>query len=182
MFKFLRGGFAQKYNFLKKRSGAFWADRFHFIRIQNGEHLGRCLFYIDMNMVRAGTVEHPAEWKHTAFHEFVGNRERYKIVNMDKLLKILGIPSYDEFLTWYKKTLTNKVSCNLHSREAYWSKAFAVGSEEWLCLNTENMKRMQIYMALKNCFSKDMRVKYNKLNLDNGIIRIRPQCKIMENI
>ena len=37
--------------------------------------LGRCLFYIDKSMVRAGAVEHPAVWKHTAFHEFVGNRQ-----------------------------------------------------------------------------------------------------------
>ncbi len=145
MFKYLHGGFAQKYNFLKKRSGAFWSDRFHSTRIQDGEHFGRCLFYIDMNMMRAGAVKHPAEWKHTAFHEFVGNRERYKIVNMDKLLKILGSSSYDKFLFWYKKTLTTKVSCNLQAREAYWSKAFAVGSAEWLGQNIGSMKRMRIY-------------------------------------
>jgi hypothetical protein len=31
--------------------GAFWSDRYHPTLIQNGAHLGRCLFYIDMNMV-----------------------------------------------------------------------------------------------------------------------------------
>jgi hypothetical protein len=30
--------------------------------MQSGSHLSRCLFYIDMNMVRAGVVTHPFEW------------------------------------------------------------------------------------------------------------------------
>ena len=60
--QFLHGAVGQKYNALKKRQGAFWSDRFHATRIQSGDHLRRCLFYIDLNMIRAGAVEHPEEW------------------------------------------------------------------------------------------------------------------------
>ena len=54
--QFLHGAVGQSYNTLKKRQGAFWSDRFHSTRIQNGDHLRRCLFYIDLNMVRAGAI------------------------------------------------------------------------------------------------------------------------------
>lgn len=45
-----------------------------------------------------------------------------------------------------KKTLTTKLSCNLQAREAYWSKAFAVGSEEWLSgIAGKDQKHVNIY-------------------------------------
>ncbi|MGE4344011.1 MAG: hypothetical protein AB7F20_06950 [Geoalkalibacter sp.] len=44
------------------RKGAFWEDRYHAAAIESGEHLLRCLVYIDLNMVRAGAVSHPQEW------------------------------------------------------------------------------------------------------------------------
>ena len=57
--QFLQGEFAQQYNKRKAREGAFWRDRYHTTMIQSGAHLSRCLFYIDMNMVRARVVDHP---------------------------------------------------------------------------------------------------------------------------
>jgi len=48
------GRTAQEYNHRKRRKGAYWEDRFHATAIESGEHLMRCLVYIDMNMVRAG--------------------------------------------------------------------------------------------------------------------------------
>ncbi len=103
------------------------------------------MFYINMNMVRAGVVGHLAEWEHCAHHEFVGNRQRYKIVNMDKLRQVLGIGSEEKFVDWYVKTLTGKVACNMRSCEAYWSRAAAVGDADWLVPNGEALKRMNVY-------------------------------------
>ena len=62
--QFLHGSVGQKYNILKKRQGAFWSDRFHSTRIQSGDHLSRCLFYIDLNMIRAGAVDKLEDWRH----------------------------------------------------------------------------------------------------------------------
>ena len=47
--QFVQGSFGQYYNKKHGRQGAFWRDRYHPTRIQSGEHLGRCLFYIDLN-------------------------------------------------------------------------------------------------------------------------------------
>lgn len=51
------GRTAQEYNRRKQRKGAFWEDRYHATAVDTGEHLLRCLLYIDLNMVRAGVVK-----------------------------------------------------------------------------------------------------------------------------
>lgn len=53
------GPTGQEYNERKGRKGAYWEDRYHATAIETGEHLLRCLVYIDLNMVRAGVVDHP---------------------------------------------------------------------------------------------------------------------------
>ena len=44
--------------------------------MQSGTHLRRCLFYIDMNRVRAKVVDHPVKWKHSSAYELAGSRQR----------------------------------------------------------------------------------------------------------
>jgi putative transposase len=55
----IAGRTAQEYNERKGRHGVFWEDRYHATAIEANEHLHRCLVYIDLNMVRAGVVNHP---------------------------------------------------------------------------------------------------------------------------
>ena len=50
----IAGRTVQEYNRRKQHSGAFWEDRYHATAVDTGEHLLRCLAYIDLNMVRAG--------------------------------------------------------------------------------------------------------------------------------
>ena len=57
----LAGRTAREFNQRKKRKRAFWEDRYHATAVQTGEHLIRCLVYIDLNMVRTGKIHHPAE-------------------------------------------------------------------------------------------------------------------------
>jgi len=117
---------------LKAREGSFWSNRFYSTLIQDGEYLGRCLFYIDLNMVRAGAVTHPAEWPHTAWHEFVGGKKYKLIVNFPRLLKALEMPDMEHFRTWYQHNLEIRLAGLAHQRELYWSRARAVGDETWL--------------------------------------------------
>jgi putative transposase len=49
------GRTGQEYNQRKKRKGAFWETAI-MTAIKKGEHLLRCIVYIDMNMVRAGVA------------------------------------------------------------------------------------------------------------------------------
>jgi putative transposase len=65
----IAGRTAQENNRRKLRKGAFWEDRYHSTAIETGEHLLRCLVYIDLNMVRAGVVRHPSELPHGGYNE-----------------------------------------------------------------------------------------------------------------
>jgi putative transposase len=38
-------------------------DRYHATAIESGEHLWHCPVYVDLNMVKAGVVKQPSEWK-----------------------------------------------------------------------------------------------------------------------
>src|SRR5262249_14281913 len=77
----IEGRTAQPFNRRKGRGGAFWADRYHATAVETGEHLARCLVYIDLNMVRAGAVEHPAQWEVGGYHEIQREPTRYGIVD-----------------------------------------------------------------------------------------------------
>jgi putative transposase len=48
----LAGRTGQEYNQRKKRKGAFWEDRYHATAIETGEHLLRCLVYVDLHPVK----------------------------------------------------------------------------------------------------------------------------------
>ncbi len=129
---YLHGQVAREYNKQNKREGAFWTSRFYSTLIQDGEYLGRCLFYIDLNMVRTGKINCPEEWKHTAYHEFTERKKYKRIVNMDRLLKALMISDIDYFRRWYEKNLELKLTNIDRPQEKFWSQATAVGDEEWL--------------------------------------------------
>ena len=132
--QFLQGEFAQFYNIRKDREGAFWRDRYHSTMIQSGEHLARCLFYIDLNMVRAGVVMHPRDWRHGGYHELSGARQRYRIINLERVLNCLARDTgqLNGFQSWYETTLNEKLESGYHVREAFWSEAFAIGDREWV--------------------------------------------------
>ena len=63
------GRTGQEYNQRKNRKGAYWEDRYHATAVESGDHLARCMAYIDTNMVRAGVVSHPALWPFCGFNE-----------------------------------------------------------------------------------------------------------------
>jgi len=130
---FLQGTSARDYNRRKVRSGSFWSDRYHPTLVETGVHLSRCLFYVDLNMVRAGAVAHPAEWAACGYHELAGRRQRYRVLNLDRLLWCLGMPGrVAEFRAWYQATVDDLVRSGYRVREPVWSVSVAVGSQSWV--------------------------------------------------
>jgi len=51
------GRTGQEYNQRKDRKGAYWEDRYHATAVESGDHLTRCMVYIDTNR------ESPAHYK-----------------------------------------------------------------------------------------------------------------------
>jgi putative transposase len=62
----MAGCVGRAYNRRKRLPGAFWEDCYHATAVDTDEHLARCFTYIDLNMVRAGVVDHPRHWLESA--------------------------------------------------------------------------------------------------------------------
>ncbi len=124
----LAGRTGQQYNQRKHRTGAFWEDRYHATAVESGEHLGRCLSYINMNMVRAGVVEHPAEWEHSGYHEIDRPPERYARIDRALLAGLLGLSGPEALAEWQRAAVDRALYCLDKSRCPEWTEGIAVGS------------------------------------------------------
>jgi len=88
--------FARAYNQRKDRANAFWGDNYHATLVEDGEYLWQCLCYIELNMVRCGVVEHPRDWAWVGYHEIMGSRRRYRLVDVDRLCWRLRAENVEE--------------------------------------------------------------------------------------
>lgn len=93
----IAGRMAQEYNQRKKRRGAFWEDRYHATAIDKELYLLRCLVYIDLNMIRAGIVTHPSQWKQSGYHEIQNPQKRYRIIDCEALLDLTHIKNFPAY-------------------------------------------------------------------------------------
>ncbi len=88
-----------------------------------------CLRYVDLNMVRAGKVDHPRQWRWCCYDELAGRRMRYRIVDRERLLYRTGFSTMDEFSRFYTESIDESLAGRWAEREAWWTEAVAVGSE-----------------------------------------------------
>lgn len=92
----------QEYNQRKNRRGAFWEDRYHTTAVEGGEHLLRCMVNVDLNMVRAGVVQHPSEWVFSGYNEIQEPCRKYSLIGYERLSKLAGFDSYDKLRATYR--------------------------------------------------------------------------------
>jgi hypothetical protein len=100
--------------------------------IEDGHHLQQCLRYIDLNMVRAGRVRHPREWKWSGYHELMGQRQRYRLLAIDELLRKIGAASFQEFQAHYSHGIEERLARRELQRDAKWTRSVAVGSRAYV--------------------------------------------------
>jgi putative transposase len=122
----LEGCIGQAYNRRKRRRGAFWEDQYHATAVETGEHLARCVVYVDLNMVRAGVVRHPAEWEVGGYHEIQQERARYRIVDRAVLADGLGV-SLAELADAHRNWVKTALRAGTGGREPRWTESVAVG-------------------------------------------------------
>ena len=137
--------FLHFYNRRKNRRGSFWEGRYRSTLVQDGSHLSRCLFYIAMNMVKAKVVKHPREWDWSSHHELCGGRQRYRLLDVDRLLNKLNCSSIGESLPWYNKTIEDILSRTLATgREPFWTESSCVGEWDFVSSFVEKRRRDDI--------------------------------------
>jgi len=126
------GEFAREFNRRKRRSGGFWEGRYQVTMVEGGVYLERCLVYVDLNMVRCGMVSHPQEWAWTGYLELMGRKKRNRLLDMAKLLELLGGVSLLEFREHHEKLLEERMAKDQMKREPEWTEAIAVGDEQFI--------------------------------------------------
>ena len=126
--KLIAGRTGQEYNKRKNRKGAFWEDRYHATAVENGEHLFRCLVYIDLNMVRAGVVDHPSEWFFCGYNEIQEPKRKNVLIDYEKLKTLLGFENYDQVKSYHKKWVSDYLGNENNVRDEKWTRSIAVGS------------------------------------------------------
>ncbi len=128
----IAGRTAQEYNRRKHRKGAFWEDRYHSTAIETGEHLLRCLVYIDLNMVRAGVVNHPSNWPHGGYNEIQKPRRKNIIIAYERLRELAGFKDYDSFASAHLKWVEDALEDIDAKRASRWTESIAVGSSPFV--------------------------------------------------
>jgi putative transposase len=123
----IAGRTAQEFNQRKERKGAFWEDRYHATAVERNEHLIRCLVYIDLNMVRAGVVNHPSEWEMCGFNEMQNPPERYAVIDMSSLRNLCGFQDPEQFCEQHRQWVQEAISNGNNQRESCWTESIAVG-------------------------------------------------------
>ena len=126
------GEFARYYNKRKKRINAVWGDNFHATLVESGQYLWRCLRYIELNMVRCGAVPHPRDWEWLGYHEIMGTRRRYRVLDLERLCWRLGAGSIDEVRVNLEAALREALASDQLEREVCWTESLAVGSPGFL--------------------------------------------------
>jgi putative transposase len=149
----LEGEFASHYNRRKHRRGGFWSERYHATLIEDGRHLWNCMHYIDLNMVRAGVVDHPAHWRWCGYQEISGRKRRYRILELPELLQLAGISDLGGFAAWYEVQLNETLKTASGLREPCWTESMAVGSEVFVrrvAALLKNRRRVEIRALSKD--------------------------------
>jgi len=128
----ISGRVAQQFNRRKSRKGAYWEDRYHATAVQVDRHLARCMVYIDLNMVRAGAVEHPSDWIHAGYHEIQSFPERYRRIDVATLTALLGFVDAESLRKGLRGWVDEALATDVLARDPAWTQSIAVGQRQYL--------------------------------------------------
>ena len=175
----IAGRTAREYNLRKNRKGAFWEDRYHATAVNAGNHLIRCLAYIDLNMVRAGAVKHPSEWMYGGYNEIQIPKQRYSLIDRQKLTDLLGIKDNDHLSEYHFNWVEDVLKNGSNLRDAKWTESIAVGDKQFVAeikskLGAKAMGRRAVETGEdyelredQNPYSDDLGPKNSSLRLKN---------------
>jgi len=142
--KLIAGRTGQEFNQRKNRKGAFWEDRYHATAIESGDHLLKCLVYIDLNMVRARVVDHPSEWPFCGYNEIQEPKRKKVLIDYDELTRLIGFDSYDEVQKYHKRWVDAYLGDGKNIRDEKWTRSIAVGNRSFV----ERVKSLMGVLAI----------------------------------
>ena len=175
----ISGKTAQEFNKRKQRKGAFWDDRYHATAIEAGEHLLRCLVYIDLNMVRNGVVAHPSLWQHGGYNEIQNPPERYSVLDREEIINCCGFSSDEQLRKEHKQWIEDFISSANNDRQPDWSESVAVGGQGFIEKIKSQLK--QGSFGRKTRESDDSHILRESLAAYNGHLPPKKEVLSVEN-
>lgn len=152
---------ARIYNARTGRLGAFWQDRYHATAVESDRHLVRCMSYIDLNMVRAGVVAHPSQWRESGYCEIQRLPQRYRIIDTAALCRLLGCASPEALRGRVAELAGRTLAERPVLRDPAWTESVAVGGDRFLRqvrhgLGLRARKRVVVEVGGVLCLREDM--------------------------
>ena len=83
--------------------------------------------YIDLNMVRAGVVSHPAQWKVCGYNEIHSPTIRYRIIDQRALVELGGFNDMEAFRHQHQSWVEEQLRDGTCWRDPKWTESVAVG-------------------------------------------------------
>jgi putative transposase len=83
-------------------------------------------------MVHAGVVEHPTQWEFCGYNEIQNPRKRKSIIDIDRLMNLLGFDNYDDLKDAHCKWVNSAMQAENRSKESKWTQSIAVGSKTFI--------------------------------------------------
>lgn len=77
-------------------------NRYHATAVESGDHLSRCMVYIDTNIVRAGVVSHPSMWRFSGYSEIQEPRRKNILIDYERLQGLFGAGTHAELKTSHR--------------------------------------------------------------------------------
>lgn len=83
-------------------------------------------------MNRAGVADHPRTWKHYGYHEIVKPKQRYRLIDVEELVRLTGMPDAFDFSEHYSGWVDNAIRKGSLSRDEIRTVELAVGSKSFV--------------------------------------------------
>ncbi len=95
------------------------------------------MVYVDMNMVRAGVVKEPGEWRSCGYFEIQNPKERYGIIDYGRLMELLNAGGIKELQKLSRERVEETLAGEKSVRDEKWTRSIAVGSGEFVVMTQE---------------------------------------------
>lgn len=181
----IAGRTAQAFNYRKGRKGAFWEDRYHATAVESGAHLFKCLVYIDLNMVRAGAVRHPAQWAHGGYREIQTPPARYRIIDMDSLMALTGVADVLTLQRVHRQWVEEALQSDRLCRNTVWTESLAVGGKAFVAQVQRSLggkaQQRELITDAGQSVLRDQAVPYN-VNFDGKNVVLSPENHFIWNV
>ncbi|HWA12517.1 MAG TPA: transposase, partial [Burkholderiales bacterium] len=123
--------YVQYFNYTYKRTGTLWEGRYRATLIDAEHYLLTCMRYIELNPVRAGMVEHPAEYPWSSYRGNALDAQADSLLSAHELYRRLGRSPEDRKSSYRQLFRAQLSKTDLEAIRESTHKAWALGNDRF---------------------------------------------------